>query len=116
MFVVRCMSKTKGLPFLLDVFPWINSFSTTPPPIIMVQWKIGVSPILVSFHLGAQFSTKRMELWEISGGLSLDPLGTLGGELVKGSGFVGPTKVLVSPAFQRFFPQNFPFLIVSHPQ
>ena len=25
---------------------------STLPPIIMVQWKMGVSPILVSFHLG----------------------------------------------------------------
>ena len=35
----------------------------TLPPVIMVQWKMGVSPILVSFHLGAQFSTEPW-LWE----------------------------------------------------
>ena len=28
------------------------SSDLTLPPIIMVQWKLGVSPISVSFHLG----------------------------------------------------------------
>ena len=32
---------------------WIcPEVKVTLPPIIMVQWKMGVSPILVSFHLG----------------------------------------------------------------
>ena len=38
--------------------------SDTLPPIIMVQWKMGVSPILVSFHLGDPFSTEPMDSWE----------------------------------------------------
>ena len=33
-----------------------SSMSGTLRPIIMVQWKMGVSPVLVSFHLG-RFST-----------------------------------------------------------
>ena len=42
------------------------------PPIIMVQWKMGVSPTLVSFHF--RVSTEPMDSWENSGMFRSHPL------------------------------------------
>ena len=39
------------------IYIYIFFFFKTLPPTIMVQWKMGVYPILVSFHSGDPFST-----------------------------------------------------------
>ena len=45
---------------------------STLPPIIMVQWKMAVSPTLVSFHF--RVSTEPMDSWEILGMFRSHPL------------------------------------------
>ena len=44
-------------PSLGLIYIYIFFFFKTLPPTIMVQWKMGVYPILVSFHSGDPFST-----------------------------------------------------------
>ena len=36
----------------MEIMFFFSGGESTLPPIIMVQWKMGVSPILVSFHFG----------------------------------------------------------------